>query len=189
MPKKKRADTVREPDITDAPAEKQSAMAELAVEVAPPGMIPAKTRRSTVNVPPRFKVDTGHMDASRAAAQKIIEAKQRLREEQTVKYKPDDLHYIECTNSNCLGPAIWLWGDPTRQLTPDDWEASYKPRGAHWPGSQAPFCQCCWEANKSKIHVRAFHSADPENPAFTPNARFVRVAEDDLRAMLTGNKE
>jgi hypothetical protein len=135
------------------PVSADPAFAEVTA-VADEVKIPRKQRRSFKDAPPLQKPTPGERENSAMALRMSEQAVERSRAAQTANqtYKADSVSYVECHDSTCLGPAIWIYGDPTR--TPlADWETSYKPRNAEWPNGVIPWCQCC-QARGRRVTIK-----------------------------------
>jgi len=68
---------------------------------------------------------------------------------------PDWIYFVRCPDAGCRGPGVWIHTQPGGQLKPNDWEASYKPRVAAWPGTKL-FCQVCYAAGRQTM-LPVFH--------------------------------
>jgi len=69
---------------------------------------------------------------------------------------PDFVYYIRCTSTDCRGPGVWIHTQPHGLLKPNDWESSYKPRTALWPGREV-YCQCCYQRHGVQRRLPIFH--------------------------------
>jgi len=69
---------------------------------------------------------------------------------------PDWVYFIRCSARDCRGPGVWIHTQPHGTLRPQDWESSYKPRQAMWPGREI-YCQCCYEQKGIQQRLPLFH--------------------------------
>lgn len=105
--------------------------------------------------------------------------------------------YVVHDCEDCNGPGIWIYGEPTRQLTPDNWDATYKARGSHWPGGSRPYCQCCFERYGTRPELRGVNFLSSPNPGpeqvhngLIANQRYVRtLTEDEFKALWVKDSE
>lgn len=100
---------------------------------------------SRVHIPPPLPPSHGTANIAGGAA-KIAAARQKLRGEQLgtgPEAHVGRVYYVECDDSDCLGPGIWIKGDPRAALTEQNWWSSYKALGSKWPANQKPYCQVC----------------------------------------------
>ena len=110
-----------------------------------------------VPVAPSSKAD---LDVSRERAKSAamgMQAEMRAKQQQEKRAEEaKTVRYVIC--QVCDGPGIWMFNEPSDNgfLHPDDWEASYKPRGIPWP-SKDVYCQCCLERSKTKVSLKMTH--------------------------------
>lgn len=95
--------------------------------------------------PPKGNVNPAVALAERRRKERE-EANKAARAEQEKKL--DLVYYVECTDSECSAPGIWIGREPIGQLADGDWWASYKDRGRPWPSNQIP-CQVCYEQGRT----------------------------------------
>ncbi len=84
-------------------------------------------------------------ERSRKVAGAIIarqQEKRRVQREEVI-YDEEVISYIECRSPDCMGPALWIHGNPFSPLVQGNWETSYKRRDSYWPVVEKPHCQCC----------------------------------------------
>jgi hypothetical protein len=115
---------------------------------------------------------------------KVAERRQKERAKQ-MRSNPaawkDQVHYIECQDSDCLGPGIWFEGAPDGELKSDRWWSSYHVKGSYWIPNNPPHCQVC-EANlkirrplKVAFISRGAPGPDQRRVGITLNPRHVRT--------------
>ena len=113
-------------------------------------LIPQATRVSLANAPPLQTsaevmgpdgkprmLATGSYDEAAShralkAGRALIEQQRERRRKQTnqLEYNADVISYVEC--KRCLGPGIWMHGDPFSMRTDDSWESTYHQRGHYF---------------------------------------------------------
>ena len=69
---------------------------------------------------------------------------------------PKWVYFVRCTHRACRGPGMWIHVVPSGTLRPHDWEASYKPRTALWPGKDV-ICQACYQTRGVSQRLPLFH--------------------------------
>lgn len=152
-----------------------------------------KVRISRLNVPAPMQPQHGSRDISGAAAMRLASRKQAERAHLN-KTAPNSfdgiLHYVECTDSACLGPGIWIKGDPRGELKSEQWWSSYKAAGSYWPPNTHPHCQCC-EARSGvrrplRVDFISMGNPGPEQRrvGLVANQRFLReISQADYEAL------
>lgn len=171
--------------ITSALKDPNAETIHLTDDEAPSGAAGRVTvKRSMLDVPPPMKPNHGSRESAGVAALAIGRFR---RDEIGVKNatKPRDwddcVSYVECSDSQCAGPAIWIIGDPTGVLTEDNWHATYKSLGSMWPPERIPHCQCCDAMGRPRRSARGIFQISVGHPnseipvGLTPNIRYVRT--------------
>ena len=160
-------------------------------------LIPIATRESLANAPalqdtvevmgpdgkPRILAKGSFDESASARAMKagralIEQQKERQRRQSSqLEYNADVISYVEC--KRCMGPGIWMHGDPFSMRTDETWESTYHMRGSYWSPNEAPFCQMCHSESGNKVPLRVFRVTrgpvgEQQSIGFMPNQRFVR---------------
>lgn len=140
-----------EDDLDPVPAD--PAFAEVAA-VAAEVRIPRKQRRSFRDAPPLMKPTP---PSERIPSEMALRISKRNVEKIGTQAKPQytdrTVSYVECHDSACLGPAIWIYGDPYKAPL-ERWESSYKPLDATWPDGVVPWCQCCKARDNRRVTIK-----------------------------------
>ncbi len=153
------------------------------------------------NLKERFKVAIPAVpEADPDQQQKCISAALKIRDKRQAEVAAakskkitdtsDIVRYVEC--EYCLGPGIWVFGDPADTLTENDWSASYKPKGMYWSPREVPHCQCCAGEGKKyhlKMLTQTVGAPGQEIPTgILCNMRFVREIKRADYEQLVGGK-
>lgn len=169
------ADTVRDDDRPLTMSERM----EVAKEV-----VKAPKKRVYTDIPPPIQPKPGFGEAHEKAMEAVRLRKQKDVKKHQPKFAEDVLHYVECPDENCLGPAFWIWGNPYGLIENSRWEAAYKPRNAGWYSEGLPHCQCCKQRTGADVPARVFSVRRGERMVgFSVNPRFLREADDDLKSL------
>jgi len=184
----------------------------ITLEVPLDQMIPENARKSFKDAPPlqptvkvkgpdgqerilaQGSYDHQASERARRASEAIVKKMQARRRVQSGRpeYDSSVISYIECKKSDCLGPGIWIHGDPFAVLKDENWESSYHNRGAYWTASEAPFCQCCFARTGSRHNLQVFFASsgpvgrEQKRVGFAANPRFVRTMTQDEYNQLVG---
>jgi hypothetical protein len=157
----------------------------------------ARVKKAYGRVPAIGKIDHPEREKFMAAGQALV-AKRQAERAKALKLRqarPDLIFYVECQRSDCLGPGIWIYGDPQNPLGPSDWESAYHPRGAYWPPTELPYCQCC-EANFGRrFALKMFFTSEGILPnqvktGIIANQNYIReLTRAEYDALLSGSAE
>lgn len=166
--------------------------------------LPAAAARSFKDLPamredPRMpvkEVNSAERQRSRRVAERIVAERQAQRREQHQLTTWDDtvISYVECQQSGCLGPGIWIHGNPNGPID-GNWQATYHPKDAYWPPQEVPFCQMCFERSGIKNRLRMFKikrgpaGGEQTTIGLTCNERFVRTLTRAQYDELVGQTE
>lgn len=188
-----------EDDLDPVPAD--SAFADIAA-VADTIKIPRKQRRVFKDAPPL--IQPRHGETTNAAMAERLAAAKREQMEKQVSAAPrpnsKTVSYIECCVSECMGPGIWIIGDPTQTPLPaSSWESSYKSIDSDWPNGVIPWCQCCYAKRKVRRHLKGiwkngYTKNTDEGQVFMgrgikANPRYIRTLSADETAEFWKSKE
>lgn len=115
------------------------------------------------------------MSAGRALIANAAEA--RRKQTNALDYNSEVISYVEC--KRCMGPGIWMHGDPFAMRDDSSWESTYHQRGAFWSPREQPFCQMCHSVNGARNPLRTYAITRGQLGAqtaigFLANPRFVR---------------
>ncbi len=147
-----------------------------------------KLKRMTGHIPAPMQPKPGTREMSLAAAGALSKYKREERQKLN-KSAPESwkgiVSYIECPDSSCQGPGIWILGDPRVELSEKNWLASYHPIGAYWAPDRVPHCQCCLEAHGVRRPLRGIQHIGIGNPnnlqliGICARERYVRTVDKD----------
>ena len=99
------------------------------------------TKKVAIKAPPVIEVSDEELAAMGTAAARLGAQLQGTgTDEKALRAKEGRVYYIQC--KACGSPGAWIFQKPAGELKPSEWESSYKPRNAGWPGSAVP-CQVC----------------------------------------------
>ncbi len=102
---------------------------------------PATSKKVAMKAPPVIEVSDEELAQVGGAAERLgMQLQGTGTDEKALRAKEGRVYYIQCTG--CLNPGIWIFQRPAGELDPKEWESSYKPRNAGWPGADLE-CQVC----------------------------------------------
>lgn len=185
-----------EEDLDPVPAD--PAFAEITA-VADSVKIPRKQRRVFKDAPPLQKpVPPSERFPSEMALRISKRNVEKIGTQIAPTYTARTVSYVECQNSGCLGPAIWIYGDPYKAPLVE-WESAYKPLGATWPDGVVPWCQCCQARDGRRVTLKGiwkngYTRRQDDNQVFIgrgikANPRYVRTLEPDEAEEFWKSKE
>jgi hypothetical protein len=117
----------------------------------------ASVKLSTIHVPPPMMPQHGSRENAGVSAMAFAKSRREELGIQNATAPTDWLNtvsYIECHDRDCLGPAIWVIGDPTAWLTEANWHSAYHALGNYWAPDRQMHCQCCEVRDGRRLRVR-----------------------------------
>ena len=101
----------------------------------------AAKKKMAIKAPPVIQVSDEELAAMGSAANRLGAQLQGTGTDQKALHaKEGRVYYVQC--KACSSPGIWIFQRPAGELDSSEWESSYKPRNAAWPGGSVP-CQVC----------------------------------------------
>lgn len=125
-------------------------------------------KKTVIKAPPVIEVSDDELAAFGSAAETLgAQLNGTGTNQKALREKDGRVYYIQC--KSCGSPGVWIFQRPSGELDAKNWESSYKPRNASWPGSTVT-CQVCTE----KLPIGS--TAGNNSPFFMANytRRYVR---------------
>jgi len=154
---------------------------ERAVEIAQQKATEVKAKRPK---PPALpKVDEQQREQAFAVALKLRDMRRAKLDELNQKTAAPNLGFIECRE--CLGPALWIHGDPEGWVRHTEWETAYKPKGADW-GGKIPHCQCCAGEGR-KIDAPVLHDGGQNFGIVIMKNYYREISREEFEQLTSGS--